>query len=64
MSIKSQLIARFTEILEQPLTLDKALAIAVVAHAGTEDKGQNAYIRHTLRVMEQLAYFQYEDCWS
>jgi GTP diphosphokinase / guanosine-3',5'-bis(diphosphate) 3'-diphosphatase len=54
MSIKSKLIAKFTELLEGPLTLDKAIAIAVVAHAGQEDKGQNSYIRHPLRVMEQL----------
>jgi len=54
MSIKSKLISKFTELLDGPLTLDKAIAIAVVAHAGQEDKGENAYIRHPLRVMEHL----------
>jgi (p)ppGpp synthase/HD superfamily hydrolase len=54
MSAKSFLLSRFAELLDGPLTLDKAIAIAVVAHAGQEDKGQNSYIRHPLRVMEQL----------
>lgn len=53
-SIKSKLVAKFIELLDGPLTLDKAIAIAVVAHAGQEDKGQNSYIRHPLRVMEHL----------
>lgn len=41
-------------ILEGPLTLDKAILIAVIGHAGQEDKGQNSYIRHPLRVMEKM----------
>lgn len=51
---KETLIAKFVKLLDGPLTLDKAIAIAVVAHAGQEDKGQNAYIRHPLRVMEKM----------
>jgi len=53
-SIKAKLIARLTEILDGALTLDKAILIATIAHTGQEDKGQNSYIRHPLRVMEQL----------
>lgn len=53
-TVKQQLIAKFVSLLDGPMTLDKAIAIAVVAHAGQEDKGQNSYIRHPLRVMEGL----------
>ena len=41
-------------ILDGPLTLDKAILLAVIGHAGQEDKGQNSYIRHPLRVMEKM----------
>lgn len=54
MSTKTDLIAKFAEMLDGPLTLQKAIAVAVVAHGGQEDKGGNAYIRHPLRVMEKL----------
>jgi hypothetical protein len=54
MRIKEQLVAGFLRLLDGPLTLDKAIAIAVVAHAGQEDKGKNSYIRHPLRVMEKM----------
>lgn len=47
-------IKKVYEILRGPLTLDKALLLAVVGHAGQEDKGQNSYIRHPLRVMEKM----------
>jgi (p)ppGpp synthase/HD superfamily hydrolase len=36
------------------MSLDKAILVAVIAHAGQTDKGGNAYIRHPLRVMEGL----------
>lgn len=52
--IKKKLMERFERLLDGPLTLDKAIAIAVVSHAGQEDKGQNSYIRHPLRVMEKM----------
>ena len=54
MTIKSKLLAKASDLLDGPLTLDKAILIAVIAHAGQEDKGQNSYIRHPLRVMEKL----------
>lgn len=54
MTCKADLIAKAAEILDGPLTLTKSILIAVIAHAGQEDKGQNSYIRHPLRVMEQL----------
>jgi len=49
-----QIFDKIETILEGPLTLDKALLIAVIGHAGQEDKGQNSYIRHPLRVMEKM----------
>lgn len=52
--MKEQLIAKFIKILEDPLSLDKALIIAALAHYGQTDKGGNSYIRHPLRVMEKL----------
>ena len=52
--LKTKILTRVAEILNGPLTLDKALLLAVVGHAGQEDKGQNSYIRHPLRVMEQM----------
>lgn len=54
MSIKTKLVSRAIEILDGPLTLDKALLLAIIGHAGQEDKGQNSYIRHPLRVMEKM----------
>lgn len=44
----------FTKLLDGPMCLAKAIAIAVVSHGRQEDKGKNAYIRHPLRVMEQM----------
>jgi (p)ppGpp synthase/HD superfamily hydrolase len=52
--IKERLLQQARQVLEGPLTLDKSILVAVLAHAGQEDKGQNAYIRHPLRVMEKL----------
>ena len=52
--IQTRLISAFIKLINGPLTLDKAIAIALMAHAGQEDKGQNSYIRHPLRVMEQM----------
>ncbi len=54
MTIKAKLLLKVAAILEGPLTLDKAILLAVVGHAGQEDKGQNSYIRHPLRVMEKM----------
>jgi (p)ppGpp synthase/HD superfamily hydrolase len=42
------------EILLGPMTLDKAILLATIYHARQQDKGQNAYIRHPLRVMEKM----------
>lgn len=53
-NIKNRLIERVKEILDGPMTLDKAILVAVVGHAGQEDKGRNSYVRHPLRVMEEL----------
>ncbi len=53
-NIKDFLRARLDEILAGPMTLDKAILVAVLAHAGQQDKGGNSYIRHPLRVMEGL----------
>src|SRR5271166_4536534 len=36
------------------LTLDRAIAFAVLKHSGQKDKGGNSYIRHPLRVMEKM----------
>ncbi len=54
MTIKAQLMARVAEILDGPMTLDKGILLAVIGHAGQEDKGQNSYIRHPLRVMDKM----------
>lgn len=45
---------KVADILDGPMSLDKAILVAVIAHAGQTDKGGNAYIRHPLRVMEGL----------
>lgn len=52
--IKAKLLAKASSVLDGPMTLDKAILIAVLGHAGVEDKGENSYIRHPLRVMEQM----------
>lgn len=49
-----KVLAKAQKILNGPLTLDKALLLAVIGHGGQEDKGQNSYIRHPLRVMEKM----------
>lgn len=36
------------------MSLDKAILVAAISHAGQEDKGGSSYIRHPLRVMEGL----------
>ncbi len=54
MTIKERLLKRAEEVLSGPMTLDKALLVALLAHAGQEDKGGASYIRHPLRVMEGL----------
>jgi len=53
-NIKAYPLERAEEILNGPMSLDKAILIAVIGHAGQEDKGGNSYIRHPLRVMEEL----------
>lgn len=53
-NIKDKLIEKVSKVLDGPMTLDKAILIAVIGHAGQEDKGKNSYIRHPLRVMEEL----------
>ena len=52
MSIKEKILRRVAEILDGPMSLDKAILVAVVSHSGQTDKGGNSYIRHPLRVME------------
>jgi guanosine-3',5'-bis(diphosphate) 3'-pyrophosphohydrolase len=52
--IKTKLLQRASDILSGPMTLDKAILVAVISHAGQEDKGGNSYIRHPLRVMEGM----------
>ena len=51
---KHSLFTDLSVILDGPMTLPKAIAIAVLAHGHQEDKGQNSYIRHPLRIMEGL----------
>jgi (p)ppGpp synthase/HD superfamily hydrolase len=53
MSAQAQLIAAFVKLIEGPLTLPKAVAIATVCHGNAEDKGKNSYIRHPLRLIEK-----------
>jgi (p)ppGpp synthase/HD superfamily hydrolase len=53
-SITDALLAKAAAILNGPMSLDKAILVAVISHAGQEDKGGNSYIRHPLRVMENL----------
>lgn len=53
-SIETKLLAKAQEILSGPMSLDKAILVAVIAHADQMDKGGNSYIRHPLRVMEGL----------
>lgn len=55
MDTRTKLIQMFIELLDGPATLPKAIAVAVVAHGRTEDRGKNSYIRHPLRIMEQLS---------
>lgn len=52
--IHDNLLAKARLILDGPMSLDKAILVAVIAHAGQQDKGGNSYIRHPLRVMEGL----------
>ena len=52
--IKQRILNRLIEILDGPMTLDKGILIALAAHGGQEDRGQNTYLRHPLRVMEAL----------
>ncbi len=52
--LKVKIMSKVMNMLDGPLSLDLALLIAVVGHAGQEDKGQNAYIRHPLRVMNSM----------
>lgn len=49
-----RLLDKVHHILSGPMSLEKAILIAVVAHGGQQDKGGNSYIRHPLRVMEGL----------
>jgi GTP diphosphokinase / guanosine-3',5'-bis(diphosphate) 3'-diphosphatase len=58
---KRKLFEAVDQILEGPMCLDKAILLSVVAHAGQKDKGNNSYIRHPLRVMEQMDS-EYEMC--
>jgi (p)ppGpp synthase/HD superfamily hydrolase len=51
---REELLKRASEILSGPMSLDKAILVAVISHAGQTDKGGNSYIRHPLRVMEGL----------
>src|SRR6187431_3559334 len=53
-TIKEDLLEKAAEILDGPMSLDKAILVAVISHAGQQDKGGNSYIRHPLRVMEGL----------
>lgn len=53
-NVKARLVESIERILAGPMCLDKAILIAVIAHAGQEDKGGSSYIRHPLRVMEGL----------
>ena len=53
-SVISGLLEKAHEVLCGPMSLDKAILIAVISHAGQQDKGGNSYIRHPLRVMEGL----------
>jgi hypothetical protein len=48
---KDKLIAKFTTLLDSPMSIQKAIGVALVAHGDQEDRGQNAYILHVLRVM-------------
>jgi (p)ppGpp synthase/HD superfamily hydrolase len=52
--IETRLLDKACEVLTGPMSLDKAILVAVLAHAGQEDKGGASYIRHPLRVMEGL----------
>lgn len=53
-SVQTRLSYAFKSTIKGPMSLTKALLIAVLAHSGQEDKGQNSYIRHPLRVMEKM----------
>lgn len=53
-NIQEDLLEICREVLDGPMSLDKAILIAVLGHAGQKDKGGNSYIRHPLRVMEQM----------
>lgn len=52
--LKIKIMNKVLSIIDGPLSLDKAILIAVIGHHGQEDKGQNAYIRHPLRVMSEM----------
>ena len=51
--LHKKLLDKCKQLLEAPLSLDKALLLAVLAHTGQKDQGENSYIRHALRVMEK-----------
>lgn len=50
----ANLVDKFMDVLDGPLSLDKAILLATLAHYGKLDKGDNTYIRHPLRVMEEM----------
>lgn len=54
LSAKTRLMNKAQEMLDGPLSLEKAILIALLAHAGGEDKGRNSYILHPLRVMQAI----------
>lgn len=49
-----RLMNKCADVLAGPMSLDKAILVAVLSHAGQTDKGGNSYIRHPLRVMEKM----------
>lgn len=59
--LRNKLHNLLDEILKGPMSLDRAILIAVLAHAKQKDMGRNSYIRHPLRVMEQMDS-EYEMC--
>lgn len=49
---RTDLKRKLDEIMDGPMSLDKAMLVAVLYHAGQQDKGGSTYLRHVLRVME------------
>jgi len=60
-ALREKLHKKLDDILTGPMSLTRAILLATLGHANQKDMGKNTYIRHPLRVMEQMDS-EYEMC--